>query len=846
MTECNQKKRLKMTKFCTNALLNGGKAGEYGDCGLFFVNILGFVAIIALLIAVPMVAAKRQKKHFVFGNNLNLDGKEYALSSSFERKILGGQIFHVIVVVLSCLVLTFSILESSHGYSNVVNYLSTLLRVTGWAVLSCFVQDFIVRRSRFLLSALCWTMCQVATAGMSCIRYQPGGDYPILSVVSLLYFVVTCVYVTGVILQLIRKTEQFDISNPLLLCDPSAEDVVIDQEVNRDTMDSLFIKQQKKREQSLDENGSTSSSLFWLQHQPESTSSAPAMQRTSSWRSAELSSEKMSTPVRPFSTSSKWSNFRDQFRSGFGNSIRVNVLDWEYFVLNDNNLITLYRIELRESKYSNARADNEYLNSNVVVKRHDELIFLEKKLSDRFPNINLPEVPVPPLSSRGDIDFGAKKEGQSNIDFTKELYGDIGYGLHTQHMIDYLSDLLGNATVGQMAYHELRQIESLMSTASTNRLLDPRFLSPRGPKPTSNRESQLSADDSYEGFSEGNSQYAGSSIHPDIENCKHNVEVDESRSGCLEVPPLGFLKPKVNATATKAGRRSVRVTGVVQHKKAMENVDNPLFLIQVKSLPIVSPTGSEEARHSTESGSSLQSKILTSYENVAHERIIKKTLVQLWTFNKILSRSYDSHILDATKTFPVSSENGKDFQPKMSVEDLVGELDKYIFKIYTSRNTHIPLLLGFLETDIHDCSVGYDIVFNSMSGSPMVDDTQSISSPAILHTIQADTKSFKQRMQVGHARSKIFSSDGRKLNKAMPALNSLSPTWLEERNRDDDIMEAFGMEKGKNKEKRSSLKREPLSLSTVDIGNTTSAGFTSSDNIAAIVSNSLAKLVMSF
>jgi hypothetical protein len=152
-----------MTKFCNNALLEGGKSGEYGDCGLFIVNGIGLILIVCLFVF-PLLSAKRNKKHFVLNSDRdNLDLKQFAMSSNYGRQLMIGKILYFLIIASASLVFVFSILEEVNGYAYIVNYLSVGLRVAGWVMMSFYIREFIMRRTRLLIGALCWGTSQVSS-----------------------------------------------------------------------------------------------------------------------------------------------------------------------------------------------------------------------------------------------------------------------------------------------------------------------------------------------------------------------------------------------------------------------------------------------------------------------------------------------------------------------------------------------------------------------------------------------------------------------------------------------------------------------------------------------------------
>lgn len=837
------------------------------------VNGLGFVIIFSLLVAMPLLHAKNNKKPVILstGQDVNQTLKHFALSSQYDKKIFAVKAFYCLMIVIASLVFAFSILEAVNGYACVANYISVFLRTGGWLLLSFYAQEFIARRNRFLVGALCWGTSQVATAGMSSIHYQLDQDVVLLSTCGVLYFIMTCLYVVAVILQIIHETERFDISNPLLYCNrSSADDVVNDRAVDREAMNSLYIKQQRKQKVSYDapssasyinndDNESVTSSIF-------SSSQCPphpgGLQRTASLRSVDLSSDKNHTPTRPYSTSrvspasSKWSLLRGQFRtsSGFGfgqPDVTIRILDWEFFVLNEKNRIALYRLELQEQdpgKHSllggmGGEAGGGF--SQVVTKRHDELLFLHEKLSDCFPNITLPRVPVPPLLFSQQVGgANAKEDGQSNVEFTKLMYGNIAYNLHQQEMQVFLSALLTHEIVGQRAYAELREGDSrACSSTSSRRFLDTRLLSTPHPSSSSSkilnlRESQVSIDDSWEVTSTASSRHVAGSpavIATDIK--KSVLQSDAAGPLCLEVPPFGHLQAQTQAQQQRGGGGcSVRVTGVIEGEALKGSSDKLFFLIEVvtplpSSSPVL-PSSSDVSAHE---------------QQAQQKRTVKKKFKQLLTLNNILLKSPQPHIVEIAKSFPTLSrkvEGGEEH--KLSKNEMVRELDQYIVAMYTSRNPHTTLLFSFLESDIHECTSGFDFVFR-LNGIGRGDGSTSgrHCPPSIIGTIDTDTKSFKQRMKDGHLRNKLFCvNDGKVLSETAPALNSLGANWVEELNKANEILDTFGSDqKLKTKEKRSTVTTRDASSFLV--GAPELSGFSSPSNssITAIVSDSLAKLV---
>lgn len=841
-------------KFCNSALLGGGSSsGEYGDCGLFIVNSVGFSLVLTLLVLLPLAASRKTAgpgSRWGLGLGLGLglgeggggqgsnqDLKAFALSSNYQRKLLVVRLLHYFMMLLAAGVFVCSVVEEVSGYAYVANFVSVVLRVAGWAVMSLHVQEFMVRRNKLLMGSLCWGTSQVATAGMSSIHYQVDHDILFLSLTTVLYFIATCLYVVVVIFQIIHKTERFEISNPLLYCNNSStqDDAANDREVDREAMSSLYIKQQGKKRVSYDapsaaytndDNESVTSSMFGSSQYPQqgySTNSAPPLQRTASLRSVDLASEKNS-PARPFSTSrmsSKWTDLRGQFRAGFGNDVTLRVLDWECFVLNENNRIALYRLELQESKYMNSVGDAPSVISSLVTKRHDELLFLHEKLSGCFPNIMLPKVPVPPLLYSQEAEAMERGKCQSNVEYTKLLYGNIAFNLHLQEMNVFLSALLAHEIVGQKAYAELRSVDLAPSSVS-NRFLDTRFASSPVSKIVNMRESQVSIDDSWDDTPSGSVNLATTPTASLLMDGKGAV----ASSSCLEIPPFGHLH-SINADR-RGGVSSVRVTGVMEGDVLKGSSDKLFFLIEV-----CAPVASK----SSPSGNSV-------LEPDVQRRTIKKKFKQFLTLNNILMKSNDSSIADiAMNNFPKLTRPVEGEEHKLSKNELVQELDTYLNLIYTPRNSHISLLYSFLETDIHDCTRGYDMIFSASIEHRYAENSQSTSNalPSIFRTIETDTKSFKQRMKHGNLRNKLFSSnDGKVLNENVPALNSLGANWVEEIMKANEILDSLGSEKLRTKEKRVSMTRDS---SMLDIGVSTS-GFSSSSSINNIVSDSLTKLVI--
>ena len=550
-----------MTQFCKEAFLDGEGWGECGDCGLFFVNFFSFSMLVCLLEVYPFIMAKgtnngsRNWSNIIWREKDTHDMKELSLSTKFSKRLFVVKMFLAGMVLLSLLVLLASIVESIEGYFYLANYLSAASRVGAWIVLSSHIRAFFIRRKRSLIAAVTWGIAQVIAGGMGITHYKLDGDHLFMSLSSLFYFMATSVFIVAVILHTVVKDDKFDITYPLIN-GANSENSASNKTVDPADLNSLFIRQQRKNRISYDapaihsnndDNASVASSNFSNIYSQHDALGPPQFQRTASSRSIrsiDFSSEKMTSPSRPLSTpraSSKWSDLRGQFRSsGFGNDIAIRVVEWECFKLNENSTIALYRCELLESK------NGILLSSSpqTVVKRHDELLFLAKKLSESFPNIDLPTIPVPPMLES--IGNGISKDESatklSNVESTKLLYGNIAYSLHQQEMNNFLSALLSHEVIGHKAFAEL-QSDMIEATPAVSHADDES-------KFEGITELQSNVNDNWE----TTSSIQDTQTHPFPS--ENEGRESEAVASCVPVPPLFHLKGSASSGGVSESRRS--------------------------------------------------------------------------------------------------------------------------------------------------------------------------------------------------------------------------------------------------------------------------------------------------
>ena len=204
-------------------------------------------------------------------------------------------------------------------------------------------------------------------------------------------------------------------------------------------------------------------------------------------------------------------------------------------------------------------------------------------------------------------------------------------------------------------------------------------------------------------------------------------------------------------------------------------------------------------------------------QQALYKRTVKKKYKQFVSLNRILHKSSNKYVSNIAKhSFPELNRHIDGLEHKLSKNELVRELDSYVKQIFVVGNPHSSLLFSFLESDIYQCSSGYDVIFDKLGTS----------SDCLLKTVDTDVAPFTERVKFSKLRNRLFSSNEEEVLESSPPLNALGTHGVKE-------MQKLNIKKLD-------------SLEPGDMTDSSSMVFSPSSDITTVVSDNLAKLVMPY
>lgn len=177
-------------KFC-NAIIHGQSFGQFGNCGGFGVDALGFVWLLYHIYTANLSSASSKL----------LEVNKFKSDSSIK---LALTVLHSSCIsVGACTLLTSQLLPVEGCYFFSL-YFSAVLRCIGWSILIVALPLYFRMNVRFLHGSIGWGSTQVIVAGMNCVYYGFGSGNTILSFFLLVYFILSTCHLVLSIKRLMR------------------------------------------------------------------------------------------------------------------------------------------------------------------------------------------------------------------------------------------------------------------------------------------------------------------------------------------------------------------------------------------------------------------------------------------------------------------------------------------------------------------------------------------------------------------------------------------------------------------------------------------------------------------